>query len=439
MRSLALFGALVGVVAACSGAARAQDVTYPFEADQTASTPAKATKAAKVIKPRPHKPAVETTQSIPLPKTAPKIESKVEAKLDLKSDPMPESKADERDGLNGVSADERAAIGWSVLLDPVTGIKLGLPVKWVPESKQGANGTHWSSRHGDIQVETFRIKTTEPLSALFERMKREPGTRRVETSTLKPDNFVITGLQGLKKFGVRAQLKNGELRGYTVLYDQMMEGIVAPVTAAMANVFSPFPDSGTPIAALTKPVDYGSGIIVSAEGHILTDRKYADNCTVIAASGLGNAERVALDREHGLALLRVYGKRDLKPVSLASDAPSPGDLILVGVPDPHTQDGGRKLGEVKARLTEGNAIRLRDPIPVAGFSGAAALDAKGLVLGMMETRNMQLASADVALPPVRLVPAPAIRSFLAAHNIAAPPAEGDARAAVVRIICVRKK
>jgi hypothetical protein len=78
-------------------------------------------------------------------------------------------------------------------------------------------------------------------------------------------------------------------------------------------------------------------------------------------------------------------------------------------------------------------------VPLGGFSGAAALDDKGRVLGMMETRNPQLASAEGSLPPVRLVPAAAISDFLARYNVAAATSTADARAAVVRVICVRPK
>jgi hypothetical protein len=49
-----------------------------------------------------------------------------------------------------------------------------------------------------------------------------------------------------------------------------------------------------------------------------------------------------------------------------------------------------------------------------------------------------LASAEPTLPPVRLIGAAAIRDFLDQQHV--PPAQsgGDARAAAVRIICVRK-
>jgi hypothetical protein len=82
---------------------------------------------------------------------------------------------------------------------------------------------------------------------------------------------------------------------------------------------------------------------------------------------------------------------------------------------------------------------LRQPVPMAGFSGAAALDAQGRFLGMMEMRRFVLASAGPALPPVRLIAAKTIRDFLAAHHVKpAAVQSADARASVVRVICVRK-
>jgi hypothetical protein len=322
------------------------------------------------------------------------------------------------------------------VVDPATGIRIGIPGKLASQTGQAANGTRWSSRHGDVVIETFRIKTTEKLSALFEREKKEPAIRKVDSSYARADSFFVSGLQGLKHFAVRAQLKDGELRGYTMLYDQAMAGIVLPVLSPMANAFAPFPDGSAPVATLSRPVAYGTGVIVSEHGYIVTDRRVADNCDVITIPGLGSAERIALDEPHGLALLRVYGKHKLKAATLGPADPPSRELTLVGVPDPHTQNGGDRRATIKAQLADGNAIRLRDSIPLAGFSGAAALDPQGRVLGIMEMRNAQLASVQPSVPPLRLVPAPAIRGFLAAHHVA-PAQERGGEDAIVRVICVR--
>jgi hypothetical protein len=215
--------------------------------------------------------------------------------------------------------------GWSVVVDPATGIRIGLPTKLVPQARDAARGTRWSSAHGEVQVETFRI--TKPgltLAALFEQEKQQPATRRVETSALHDDNFFISGMQGLKMFSVRAKMRDGEIRGFSILYDQMMESIVAPAVVAMASAFSPFPERSAPYAALARSVEYGTGLVVSAQGHIVTDLRLTQGCQVIVAAGLGDADRVAEDPENGLALLRVYGQRKISPLALAHDAPEGG-------------------------------------------------------------------------------------------------------------------
>jgi hypothetical protein len=326
--------------------------------------------------------------------------------------------------------------GWRVVIDPATGIRLGVPSKLAAQAREATNGTRWESRHGDVVIETFRIKTADSLAALFEAQKKVPANRKIESSYARSDSFFVSGLQGLKHFAVRAQLRNGELRGYTMLYDQAMATIVLPVLPPMANAFSPFPEGTMPVASLSRPVAYATGVIVSDEGYIVTNRRFVDGCDVITIPGIGNAERIALDEAHGLGLLRVYGKRKLSAAALAAGS-APRDLRLVGISDPHTQNGDGRRSTISASLAEDNAIRLRDSVPLAGLAGAAAFDGKGRVLGIMEMQGMQIATPQNAAPPVRLVPSSAIRDFLLAHNVAASTGSGG-ESAIVRVICVRQ-
>jgi hypothetical protein len=347
---------------------------------------------------------------------------------------------EERANLIAAAKLHEDEFGWNVVVDPATGVRIGLPTKMVPHAREAARGTRWSSAQGQVQVETFRIADRDlKLSALFEQEKKQPANRKVETSVLHDDNFFISGMQGLKRFSVRAKSRDGEVRGFTILYDQMMETIVAPVAVAMASAFSPFPERSAPFAALAKSVEYGTGLVVSAQGHIVTDLKTTEGCQVIVVSGLGDADRIATDKDSGLALLRVYAPRKFSPLALTPDTPKTGELTLVGIPDPKEQDGSRKLTEIKARLADGSGIELRQPVPMAGFSGAAALDAQGQFLGMMAMSGAVLASAESATPPVRLVKAETIRGFLAENHVQPGQTQpGDAKASVVRIICVRK-
>ena len=63
-------------------------------------------------------------------------------------------------------------------------------MKLVPQARDTPRGTRWSAKHGEVQVETFRIKNSElKLAAFFEQQKKEPSTRKIEQSALRDDEF----------------------------------------------------------------------------------------------------------------------------------------------------------------------------------------------------------------------------------------------------------
>ncbi len=358
----------------------------------------------------------------------------------------------EREILAAAAKKEREAVGWRVTEDARSATRVGMPGKLLPQSAaQGKTGSRWNSARGEMAIETFRVK--EPgtmLAAVFDQQKQEPSERKVESSQLRPDSFVISGMQGLKKFTVHGYLKNNEVRGLVVLYDQAVESTMGPLLPAIWSSFVPFPPGESAVAAKEPSgkgkVEYGTGIVASAEGHIVTPRHVVDGCDVIVVPGLSNAQVTADDQASGLALLRVYGNRDLVPLPLAGEPPSGNDLTLVGIADPQAQRGGSTASTAKARLgaaSNGSNQRAVDPIPAQGFSGAAALDAKNRFAGMVQLKPQLFAGAGPANlpPPATVIAAETIRSFLDGHGVR--PADGQCgveptKAAVVRVICVRK-
>jgi peptidoglycan hydrolase-like protein with peptidoglycan-binding domain len=346
----------------------------------------------------------------------------------------------ERAALAATVKAQQDQAGWRVVDDKVIpGIRLGIPGKLVQQTeKAGANGSRWSSARGEVQIETFRVgPPNSDLAAEFERQKKGPPGRRAEYSVLRPDFFVVSGLQGLKKFYVRAQFKDNEIRGMTVLYDQAMDGIMEPVVIAMSSAFSPFDNAA---GAGRRKVEYSTGFVVSASGHVIADRQATDGCHVVTVAGRGHAERVAEDTDADMALLRIYGLSNAKPIALASDPPKGAEITLVGITDPQMQNGGGSVSTASSRLAgiSGSLVAL-DAVPAPGFSGAAAIDAQGQLVGMVEVRAT-VASA-LAPPQAALVPTATIRKFLEKANVV--PVLGrttidDAKTAVARVICVRK-
>src|ERR1019366_8069930 len=107
------------------------------------------------------------------------------------------------------------------------------------------------------------------------------------------------------------------------------------------------------------------------------------------------------DKDHDLALLRIYGARGLKPLSLTDGAGKSG-VELTGIADPQNQGGGAVASTVKASIAQVGS------------------------------------GNDLALSPAPLVPADTVHEFLKANGVNAAGGSSDAKAAVVRVICVRK-
>jgi hypothetical protein len=349
----------------------------------------------------------------------------------------------ERSVLAETARRRQDTAGWKIVTDAGSGVRLGVPTKLVPQQTSDANGAKWSSPTGTIQVQLSRRKEANPTTAkLAEREKKDPAGRAVDYTVVKPEFFVLSGLQGLKKFYVRGTFKGDEVRILTILYDQATENTVEPVVIAMSSAFNPFP-TGAQIAgpAPRKTVEYGTGVVVSDDGAVLADREITDGCLAITVAGFGNADRVAEDKDRGLALLRLYGAHGLKPLSLSNGA-GKSSVDLTGISDPQNQGGGNAASSVKASVTpigSGGDLALSPP-PAVGFSGAAALDSDGKFAGVALLKPTIVAGPPTATPAAQavLVPADSVREFLKANGVEAAGGSADTKASVVRVICVRK-
>jgi hypothetical protein len=345
----------------------------------------------------------------------------------------------ERAVLAGAAKAKQAQVGWTIVDDASTGAQLGIPAKHTPNQAPGKSGTRWSSAQGQIVIETFKVR--EPgttLANVYDQQRKEPGTRRLETNVLRPDFFVLSGMQGLKRFFARGDFKDGEVRGVTILYDQATENIMDPVAVVIASTFSAF--SGTGLLAQVVPsprrkVEYGTGIVASAAGDVVTDGSLLEGCNTIVVNGYGDAARVAEEPGAGLALLRVYGGVALAPAAFADDSRTETELTLFGIADPQSQAGGATISAATAKLN-GDVL---EPAPPPGFAGAAAVDAHGRLAGMVSLKTPAVASTAAAGPlQGKLVAASAIRTFLDAQGLPTPAAAANAKDALVRVICARR-
>jgi len=350
--------------------------------------------------------------------------------------------AQERSVLSADAKKLQDNVGWKILSDATSGARIGLPSKLVPLIISDVNGTKWSSATGTIQIEFLRRKEASATTASVAASEKKLNARKTDYSVVKPDFFVLSGSQGLKKFYIRGQTRNNEVRVLTILYDQATEGTMIPVTVAMSSAYNPFPGNGVALAGPPprKKVEYSTGIIVSADGAIVVDRQATEGCMTIAVPGYGNATRVADDETRELTLLRIYGATGLKPLAISGNGAAKSNLNLVGIADPQNQGGRNAVTVVAAIAAPAGTDVTLSPEPALGFSGAAALDGDGKFAGLARLKPAVVAGpAGAPLPSqALLVSADSVREFLKAKGVTSTSGTSDAKASVLRLVCVRK-
>jgi peptidoglycan hydrolase-like protein with peptidoglycan-binding domain len=347
----------------------------------------------------------------------------------------------ERAALAETARRKQEGVGWKIVTETTSGARLGIPSKLVPQQATDANGSKWTSPTGTVQVLLSRRKEANPTTAkLAEAEKKEPAGRKIDYTVVKPDFFVLSGLQGLKKFYVRGTSRGDEVRIMTILYDQATENTVEPVVIAMSSAFNAFPSGPQAGPPPRKTVEYGTGIVVSDDGAILADRLVTDSCLAITIGGYGNADRLAEDKEHDLALLHIYGARGLRALSLASGA-AKTNVDVIGIADPQGQGGAAGVSSVMGALASvGGGDAALSPPPAVGFSGSPMVDSDGKFAGIALLKPAMVAGPATVAPASQavMVSADAVRDFLKANSVVANGTSTDAKAAVVRVICVRK-
>jgi len=339
----------------------------------------------------------------------------------------------ERSVLSEAAHRPQNNVGWKIITDMVTGARIGLPLKLVPNTSSDANGSKWSSPTGTILISLDRRKQAGATLAAIADTEKKAEARRIEYSALKPDFFVVSGMQGLKKLYIRGEAKNSEVRVLTVLYDQALEGTMDPVTVAMSSAFAPFP-TGAPPTIARNVIEYSTGIVVSNDGAILADRVAVEGCSSIVVAGHENADKIAQDEASDLALLRIYGANGLQALQIGGASPKP-TVAATGIADPQIQNGN---DSATSMTITANADGSLTPTPALGFSGAALADSDGQFAGVAKLRPVAAAGPPTAGLNGSFVRADAVRDFLRANNITLATGAASPKASVVRLICVRK-
>ena len=157
-------------------------------------------------------------------------------------------------------------------------------------------------------------------------------------------------------------------------------------------------DSSPPQETSSAPRSSGTGFVVDATGHVLTNAHVVEGCTNLTFQG-HEAKTIATSSDFDLALLETT---DLPTISIASFSPSPArlnsDVTVVGYPLSSILNGlNVTRGAVSSQLgLGGDVTSMQITAPVQpGNSGGPVLAADGEVVGVVVSKlNAQLVADE---------------------------------------------
>jgi len=216
---------------------------------------------------------------------------------------------------------------------------------------------------------------------------------------------------------------------------------------------------GAPPAGTRPRTMSGSGFVVSADGHIVTNHHVVAGCQKASVSpGHADAAVIARDARNDLALLKAaHPPADVATLRAGRGVRPGDDVVVVGFPlrQVLAPTAVVTTGTVSALSGLGNdTAKLQIAAPVQqGNSGGPLLDRHGLVVGVVQSKLNALriagATGDIPQNVNFAVNGAALQSFLDANGVsvrAAPPGGATLSAAdvgeqaaryTVAIECVR--
>lgn len=298
--------------------------------------------------------------------------------------------------LKASAAASRAALGFSVFDDALTGVRIGAPLKLLDKKSAQGDVTRLASKDGAIELMLAAPKSSDDtLATLYARLSADAPNRKITYKAMKADAFfVIAGEEAGRKFYRRyAAGPGGALRGFLFVYPVARGEDLDRVALAVANAFDPFPTGPAPTAVAapggaatptpaptaaptpTGPVLTATGLAV-APGQVVTSLAEADCSTPLIE---GKPAKFLRADGSGLALLG--GDFAARPMTPAAAGPAQEGLALslvAGAP------GKTSLVASDAILSASDPAR---PAFVASLSatarGAPVVDRTGALIGFV--------------------------------------------------------
>ncbi|MBP0582334.1 serine protease [Labrys sp. LIt4] len=328
------------------------------------------------------------------------------------------------------------------------GITLGYPAKLTTVRTDGKNGPHFATPKNDVTLDILAIPADkENFEALFTRLKTERPGRKVTYSLLRPDFLVVAGANDGKSFYLRFVKTDADSRGFALGWDPVLSPGFDRVAIAMASSMkladgdqpAHVPPAAKPAeppappAEPPKPVGppiplppgastaakVGIGVVVSANGDILTYAGLVAGCETVTLQGGATAKVVGGDLGNDIALVRASPAPGLAALAWRQPALTEGEavsLLTGAAPTPTTVTA----------LTGSHDDSRR--VSLASGAPGALIDKDGALAGLAAANGEPTALKGLF-----------VTAFLRAAGVTPPERGGDPTKATASLTCTPGK
>ncbi len=296
------------------------------------------------------------------------------------------------------------SVGMARYTDDQAGISVDLPLEAIAFDRNEAPFAHFKST-SDLNAQALLISQEggkSTLRALYEVMQSLEIVPLVGPRELRGDRFTLEGRgKGIVSY-TEAALKDGKIKGFTLVWPEGDEARRARVLAAMKANFATTDavlDSSAGADAeqrvdlvsglqVRKPRLSRSGFFADASGTVLTVSEAADSCSRVTLEGDQELQVAWTDADLGVSVLRP--RKSLAPINVAefrSDQPRIQSEVAVsgfsyeGALGAPTLTFGQ-IADVRGLNGEAGVKRLALAAQ-PGDAGGPVFDDSGSVVGML--------------------------------------------------------
>jgi hypothetical protein len=344
----------------------------------------------------------------------------------------------QRAELLGVYQGELAALGMQTIRDEDAGIEIALPLAMVAFDRHEAPFSHFPSKD-DSGVQVLLLSqpgNQATLFGLYEIMQTLEIVPLEGARERGSNSFTLTGQNDELRSHTFAQFRNGQIKGYTLVWTPERDAQMARVLPMMQDSFSTFggtlPESTGQASQVARSAllaglsvrrpDYSrSGFYIDATGTTVTTAAAVAQCDRVTIDEAYTARIRAVDDALNIAVLEP--ETPLVPMAFAQfaegDMPVGQEVTISGfsfedmLTRPVLTFG--RLDAIGGLSGEEGVLRLNATV-AQGDLGGPVFGPTGAVLGLLSGQPML---DNRQLPPEvnYAVSAPAIRAFLSANGV----------------------